>query len=256
MLRRWSCLLCVSAMAMGCEAELQPVITQVAPLNRATGVEITTEPRILVGGGAEIDPTDRKVVLYDVTGGARMTVGGEVEVVGSTMTYLLKTALEAGHDYQLEILTGAVSGGEIDRVDGSEWPAEPVSWPYHLRFSTGSRPRVRAAYLDTSNRKTVHIYFSQSMNPMVTGPEIQVTDLGGKLMPAEETLWSSESSARLDLLDPLEPASIYTLKVSGKAVGTDGSPLDGDDDGKPGEPDDDFTVQFTGSQKVIRSRLQ
>lgn len=243
-------------MAMGCEAELQPVIAEVTPLNRTTGVDVTIEPRILVGGGAEIDPNDRKVVLYDVTGGAHKTVGGEVEVVGSTITYLLKASLEAGHDYQLELSPGAVSGGEIDRVDGSEWPAEPVSWPYHLSFSTGSRPRVRAAYLDTDNRQSVHVYFSQAMNPMVTGPEIQVTDLGGKLMPAKEVLWSSDSSARLDLSAPLEPASIYTLKVSGKAVAMDGTLLDGDDDGKPGEPDDDFSVRFTGSQKVIRSRLE
>ena len=179
-------------------------------------------------------------------------------VEGSRITYEPGTALEADHDYSLVLEAGSVTGGSLDMLDGSEDPQEPLTWPYRLRFSTGSRPRVRGAYLEGSGSDTpaVVVRFSQPMNPIVTGKEIQVLDAGGKPMATETPVWLDTSSVEVELGSELDPTGIYTLKVGRAAIGEDGILLDGDDDGTAGGKNDDFAVRFTGSQAVIHSRLQ
>jgi len=249
--------LCVLLLPLvGCGADTRPVFVEATPLNGSTAIDSAAQPRLVVGDQAAIDAELRRVVLYDVTGGGRLTVPGKIEVVGSReLTYSPKATLEAGHEFRLEVTASALTG-EFDLLDATESPDEPVGWPYALRFSTRSRPRVRAAYLDPDG-PSVTVRFSQPMDPVATGKAISVSDLGGQPVPASAgVVWLDDQSARIDLSISLDSTGLYTLEVSGKAQARDRTLLDGDDDGTPGEPSDDFTVRFTGSQRVIRSRLK
>ena len=240
---------------LGCGEDLQPVIRKVSPLNGATGVDTIQQPVVKVASNISVDPYDRKIVLHDVTGGARKTVPGIVEVEGTTITYQPKAALEAGHRYQLELTGASIVGTDgITQVDGSEAPHEPLSWPFRLEFQPGSAPKVRAAYLESG--PSILVRFSQPMNAAVTEKQIQVLDLGGKPLSIKTPAWLDDQSVRVDLGGALDPVGLYTLSVARDAAGQDGILLDGDDDGNPGEANDSFSVQFTGSQKVILSRLK
>jgi hypothetical protein len=235
-----------------CGEDHQPIISATTPLNGSTAIDTSMQPEVRAGGA--VDPYDRKIVLFDVTGGARKTVPGTVGVEGSTITYEPTSgALLDGHDYQLELMAGSITGDLLDEVDGSESPLETLSWPYRLGFRIGSCPRVRAIYLEKG--PSILVRFSQPMNAAVTQKEIQVLDLGGKPMNLDTPVWTDTQSVRLGLPADLEATGLYTITVDGKASGEDGILLDGDGDGKPGEPNDNFSIQFTGSQKVILSRL-
>jgi hypothetical protein len=249
----------------GCGSDLRALVKQVLPLNGATAVDLTVRPQITLIDGAAIDllPSEaRKVVLYDVTAGAKKTVAGSVVAEGATITYEPEEALPLDHQFLLEIkkegcdpagsCSPTITGEEIEDIDGSEWPEEPISWPLKLGFSTGSRPRVRAAYLD--DRRVV-VRFSQPMNPVASEKAIQIEDMAGKSLTFGVPVWIDEQSVQVVLEDPLEVAAIYTLRVKRDAIGQDGTLLDGDDDGRPGEPDDNFSAKFTGSQRIIMSRL-
>jgi hypothetical protein len=250
---RAACLLAV-VLLLACGEELEPVISKVSPLNGATHVDVVLEPTVEAAGGSAVDPYERKIVLFDVTGGGRKTVPGTVAVEGTTITYEPQGALQDGHEYLLELLSGSITGSEdSDEVDGSESPHEPLSWPYRLGFRTGSRPRVRAAYLQSG--PSILVRFSQPMNAIITGNQIQVVDLGGKPLSLGTPIWVDTQSVRVDVEEDLDPVGLYTLKVGREATAEDGILLDGDNDGKAAEPDDDFSVQFTGSQQVILSRL-
>jgi hypothetical protein len=245
--------------AVGCGGEeSRAVIRQVSPLNGSTRIDTDLKPEVRVASAASVDPYQRRIVLYDVTGGGQTTVAGNVAVEGSRITYQPGAALQADHDYSLVLEPGSVTGESVDMLDASEDPQEPVTWPYRLRFSTGSRPRVRAAYLQGAGSKSqaVVVRFSQPMNPIVTGKEIQVLDAGGKPMVTGAPVWLDTSGVKVALDGDLDPVGIYTLKVGRAAIGEDGILLDGDDDGTPGGKNDDFAVRFTGSQEVIHSRLQ
>jgi len=241
-----------------CGSDPHAVIRKVSPLSRATDVDTLIQPVVVVGGGAAVDARDDRVVLYDVTAGGKGRVGGTVEVDGSTITYGPTEPLTTGRDYQLVLEAGSVTGGALDHVDESESPRESVSWPFRLGFRIGSRPRVRAAYLESSSSDSprVVIRFSQPMNPTAIGEQIQITDLGGKPLEVGALVWSDAQSVELDLAQALDPAGVYTLEVSRDAISEDGILLDGNDNGTPGEGNDHYSVQFTGSQRVIRSRLE
>lgn len=255
---RWMLAFVLVGWGCGADNDTHPIVTSVTPPSRATRVDTAIQPEIQLAGGASVDPYDRKIVLYDVTGGARMTVAGNVAVEGTRVTYEPGAALVSGRDYRLVLEVGSVTGDSLDQLDGAESPEEPLSWPYALSFRTGSRPRVRAAYLKDGSTSSpdVLVRFSQPMNPIVTGQQIQVLDQGGKPLKISTPIWLDTDSARVELDEELDPTGIYTLRVGHEAIGEDGILLDGDDDGTPGEKADDFTAQFTGSQKVIQSRLE
>lgn len=251
--------LALALVLAGCGGdEITALVTGVTPLNRATRVDTAVQPQIRLAGGAAVDPYNRNIVLYDVTGGARLTVAGNVSVEGTVITYQPGAPLEADHDYSLELVAGSVSGDGLDPLDRSESPEEMLEWPYKLTFRTGSRPRVRAAYLEdpTSKSPSVLIRFSQPMNPITTAQQVQVQDTGGKPLAQGTPVWLDTSSMRVELEGSLDPAGIYTLLVGRTAMAEDGILLDGDDNGSPGGPNDNFSAKFTGSQKVIRSRLE
>lgn len=256
---RWRLCLSVCLLA-GCGAETRALVQSASPKNGSSAVLVATKPTITFTAGVTLDARSRRVVLYDVTAGARLTVAGTVEVEGSVVTYSPKDLLAAGREFELEVQRGAASwaeGGDISERDGSESPEEDLLWPYRLRFSTQSRPRVRAAYLERDDETfRVVVHFSQAMNPLVTGPEISVLDMASAPVKGKVPLWSGSDMARMTLTSALDAASLYVLKVGRKSTATDGTLLDGDADGTCGEASDDYSVQFTGSQPVIRSRLK
>lgn len=234
----------------GCESDPDALIQYSQPLNGETAVDFSINPEIKFSGGAGIDLfpiVDRKVVLFDVTGGARATVPGEAQLEGARLTYVPLAPLPADHEFQLEIKRQAFGeGGRFHEVDATEWPDEPISWPYLLTFDTGSRPRVRSAYLDrVEERQLIIINFSQPMNPVVTNQEIQLLDFIGNSLAISEPIWTGAQSVELEVEVPLEIASVYTLAVSSKALAEDGSLLS-----------ESFSAKFTGSQQVIRSRFR
>jgi len=262
--------LLATAALCGCGADSTLALIQsTSPLNGATSVDRTVKPTIVFIDGAAVDllPAQAaKVVLFDVTGGARQTVVGSVLAEGETITYEPTAAeLAAGHEFELVVKQAwcqtpatctrpTVDHEEAAQTDGSEWPEEPLTWPYKLRFSTKSAPRVRAAYLDGG---AIHLRFSQSMNPAMTQDQIKVTDITSTAVKLSNPVWADEQrSLRLDLGAQLGATSVYTLTVDRAAIGEDGTLLDGDGDGKPGEPNDSFSAKFTGSQQIIQSRLK
>jgi Bacterial Ig-like domain len=261
--------LVVIASLVGCGSDsTQALIQSTNPLNGTTSVERTIKPTITFIDGAAVDllPSQAaKVVLFDITGGARQTVVGSVLANGETITYEPSVSeLAAGHQFELVIkeewcqtastcTRPTVAHEEASQSDSSEWPEEPMTWPYKLRFSTKSAPRVRAAYLDGGG---IHLRFSQPMNPAMTQDQIKVTDIASTVIKLSNPVWADgQKSLRLDLGVELGATSVYTLTVNRAAIGEDGTLLDGDEDGKPGESSDSFSVKFTGSQQIIRSRL-
>jgi len=242
--------------AAGCSSGPEPILSRVTPLNGSTAVDPSTLPVLEVPDRATLDASNRKVVLYDVTSGAHLTVSGAVEIMGGILTYHPQDPLAANHAFRLEVDRAAISGKELNELDGSEAPEEPLTWPYRLWFSTKSCPRVRSAYLESDvSPPRVVIHFSQPMDPVATGKAIQVLDLTQKPVAAKPVVWRDSSTAQLDLTQALDPATPYSLRVGADAVSDDAIRLDGNDDGAPCGPADDFSVAFTGSQSVIRSRL-
>jgi hypothetical protein len=244
------------------------LIQSTNPRNGTTSVERTIKPTISFIDGAAVDllPVKAaKVVLFDVTGGARQTVVGSVLAEGETITYEpTASELAAGHQFELVVKEAwcqtastctrpTAAHEEAAQTDSSEWPEEPLTWPFKLRFSTKSSPRVRAAYLDGG---AILLRFSQPMNPAMTQDQIKVTDIASTVIKLSNPVWADgQQSLRLDLGAKLGATSVYTLTVNRMAIGEDGTLLDGDEDGKPGESNDSFSVKFTGSQQIIRSRL-
>jgi len=246
----------LTVLLLGCGTDAGPIIRDLFPLNRATDVDTGIQPRVEVGVGASIDADAGRVVLYDVTAGGKGRVGGVVVIEGQALIYQPSAPLQSGRDYALVLESGSVTGDALDQVDESESPREPVSWPFRLEFRTGSRPRVRGAYLEPGEPPRVVVRFSQPMNPLTTGKQIQVEDLGGVVVPASTPVWLDTQSVEIGLTQALDPVSVFSLTVNREAAATDGILLDGDDDGVPGEASDGFSAQFTGSQAVIRSRLR
>jgi hypothetical protein len=246
--------LLLAATVTGCGAETRPLLLRTVPLNGSTLVELGISPVLELAGSATVDATSRRLVLYDITAGARKTVSAVIEAEGSTLTYKPKEPLPADHSFELAMERETVAGSTLDEVDASEWPEEPIAWPYRLWFSTASRPRVRAAYLEREVPR-ITIYFSQPMDPVVTSKQIEVLDLTHKSWPAKTPAWDdSNRRVRLELAAPLDPATPYILRVGADAVAENTTRLDGNDDGIPGGPEDSFSAPFTGSQAVISSR--
>jgi hypothetical protein len=238
----------------GCGGKVEPVIKRTLPLPGSTAVDTSIIPLIEVGAGGKIDGNERKIVLFDVTSGARLTVAAQIEIGGTILTYRPQQSLAPNHDFELVMEQGSITGEKLDEVDASESPAEPFSWPYRLWFSTKERPRVRSAYLEAGPAVLVH--FSQAMNPISTSSAIHVLDLTRKPVPQREIVWLDEQSIRLSLTPPLDVSLPYTLQVEQSAESARGTHLDGNDDGTPGGADDTFGAEFTGAQPVIFSRLK
>ena len=242
------------------------LIQAVDPLNGATLVASDIKPRIELTGSAGIDALYKKVVLYEVTGGAKLTVGGEVEVSGSTLTYLPKNPLRANAEFSLDISDKAISGDDFDKVDVSESPDETLGTKfgsqliYRLSLSTRSCPRVRAAYLEQQGSSTrISIRFSQKMDHTATGAAIQLLDNNFKNPQAiSKAVWTDSdfTSLYVDTSKALASDSIYVLKVASTAKAADQTGLDGNRNWKCGETKDDFFMKFTGAQTVIFTRLQ
>jgi hypothetical protein len=93
------------------------------------------------------------------------------------------------------------------------------------------------------------------MDQVVTSEQFQVLDQAGGAVPLGRTVWVEDSSARIDMKQELEPAGLYSLHISGGAQAADGTRLDGDGDGQPGEAKDSLVLQFTGSEQIVRSRI-
>lgn len=237
-----------------CGEEAQPLLRQVFPANGTTLVDLASAPRLELAESASIDASSRKLVLYDVTAGARKTVSAVIELAGTTLTYRPNAPLPADHSFELTLDRTLASGAGLDEVDASEWPDEPIAWPFRLWFSTASRPRVRAAYLEPEGPR-ITIYFSQPMDPALTSKQIEVLDLAQKSWPTRAVSWDDGNRrARVELGAPLDAATPYTLRVGAGAAAENTTPLDGNDDGVAGGAEDSFSAAFTGSQVVILSR--
>ncbi len=239
----------------GCGSSTRPIIARLTPLSGSTNQYPDVTPVLVAGSGVSIEPDGRRVVLYDVTAGARMTVAASIEVAGSQLTYKPREPLPADHDFELVVERGALIGEGLDEVDDSERPDEPIVWPFRWGFSTSPRPRVRAAYFDRkqgSGRVTVR--FSQPMDPAATGNQIQIVDIFGKALPVAGVVWPDSASAQIDLSQPLDPAEPYRLEVGAQALAENGLRLNCDGDAVDGETDDSFSAAFTGSQPIIHSR--
>ena len=220
-----------------------------------------------MGGGVEINATPPKVVLYDITGGGKVKVGATVEVVGSTLTYIPAKDLMPLRRFLLEVRQSAVNGGEFLLEDISEKPQESIPWKrswwaspkastegtFHLRFSTLSHPRLTSAYQENDR---IHLIFSQAMDRATTTKEIQLLDaITKKAMTLTQTVWPSALHAYIQPATALSTSQLYKLKVGARSLAADKTYLDGNDNGKAGEADDDFCAKFTGFQKTIFSRL-
>ena len=266
------CLLTLSTLVIVLSACSDPrsLIQDVSPLNGSTLVDYTVKPVIEVTGAAGVDVMDRKVVLYEITGGAKLTVGGDVEADGPTITYYPTKPLRANAEFAMEVKTNAITGDEFDKVDASEGPVEEtLAFPspalYRLHFSTRSCPRVRAAYHQIVNgRSRIIVRFSQKMSTSSTNKAIVVMDNTLNQLAASSVVFTGTDNRDLyvDLTKDLtkEPDKngimIYTLWVKKSATSADNTGLDGNANWKPGEKTDDFYMKFTGRQSVIFSRLQ
>jgi hypothetical protein len=249
----WALGLVAMAHLGACGLDTQPMIAKTAPLNGSTAIDVATHPTVEAARGASIDGQNRKIVLYDVTAGARKTVAAEIEIVGTTVTYKPAEPLPSDHSFELVFEQGSITGPALDELDGSEQPTEALSWPYRLWFSTSGRPRVRAAYLTVGVPQFITVCFSQPMEPLSTAQAIQVLDLGGTPIATKAPVWIDEQRLRVDVAQQLDLATPYRLRVSGEARSRTDQALDGNDDGTGG---DEFSRGFTGSQPVIFSRLR
>ncbi len=253
----------VLLLAAGCgSGDPESLITRLEPAPGATAVERLIQPIIELTGAAswDLDASAPQLLLYDVTAGAKQRIGGSIEIEGQRATYIPSSDLRDDHDFLLVLERSGIAGlcagaacsnDEVLENDASEWPPEKLSWPLKVRFSTRSRPTVRGVGLDDRNRLTVR--FSQAMNPVVTSPQFSIIDQLGKPVAIETPVWvdARSASARLTIGLELVPTELYTLRIERQAQGADGTRLDGDGDGVPGEIDDHFQLRFTGSQRPI-----
>lgn len=250
-------LVAIAAALGGCSPDARPAVEKLTPLSGSTAVDVSTQPSVEVAVAANLKITQASpgLLLFDVTAGGRKQLAGTIEVSGRTAKFMPKGGLSASRDYELVMQRASIVGERLEDSDASEWPAETIVWPLRVRFSTRTAPRVRAVYLDD---KALFVRFSQPMNQVVTAKQFKLVDqLKQAVKLAGPVLWVGDdsSSARLDLPEALDPAGLYTLTVSASARGADGAPLDGDGDGRLREKDDSFSVQFTGSQRVVLSRF-
>ncbi len=238
------------------------LLRHVSPLAGSSAVDPQIHPtlELALTAGWEIDPKAPQLLLYDVTAGARARVGGTLEIEGQRATYIPGADLPRDHDFLWVLtrhgITGLCAGtacnnDDLAERDASEWPEEPLHWPIEIPFTTRSNPTVRAVYLTKSNEFVVR--FSQAMDPVTTSPQFALKDDLGHAIPLGPAVWidAESKSARFLITTPLAPTGLYTLTVKQQALGADGSPFDGDGDGRGGETDDDFSLRFTGSQGAI-----
>jgi hypothetical protein len=264
-----SCALALALMTLvaGCGSDdPESLITRLEPVPGATAVDRQIRPVIELTSAAswDIDAGAPQLLLFDVTGGAKQRVGGTIEIEGQRATYIPASDLRDDHDFLLVLERSGVAGlcagaacsnDEVLENDASEWPPEKLSWPLEVRFSTRSRPAVRGVGLDGAGRLTVR--FSQPMDQVVTSPQFSLRDQLGQPVTLGPAVWIDKAtqSARLAIDATLEPTELYTLRIERQAQGADGTRLDGDGDGEPGEIDDFFQLRFTGSQRpVVLSR--
>ena len=257
--------LALAVLIWGC-SDPRGLVQNVSPLNGTTLVNDTVQPVIELTGSAGVDGQNRRVVLYEVTGGAKLSVGGEVVVEGPVITYEPNKPLKRQAEFSLEVLESAITGDEFDRVDATEGPVdevlnfkEPVL--YNLRFSTRSCPRVRAAYHQVKDDGTSRIIvrFTQKMSSAATSKSIAVVEnTFKKTLPAHAPVFTSANNmdVHVDLKQALDKTQIYTLWINKTATSADNTGIDGNGNFKPGEANDHFYMKFTGAQSVIYSRLQ
>ena len=94
------------------------------------------------------------------------------------------------------------------------------------------------------------------MEQVPTNGQFTLFDELSNELPLNNPVWIDLSTVRLDIeVTTLDPAGLFTLVVGREAIALDGTTLDGDDDGVPGEADDEFSVKFTGSDEIVKSRL-
>ncbi|MCB9555000.1 MAG: Ig-like domain-containing protein [Deltaproteobacteria bacterium] len=243
---------------VACATDFRPVLAALDPPNRATNVALSATPVIEFADDVAIDLQEgqRRFVLYDVTRGGRVTVPGRVEIDGRRLRYLPDQLLEVAHDYRIELAQDIASGDKLLDVDGSEWPDEPIAWPFTLTFRTRSGARVRALYQDFSRDfSRLVVRFSQPMDQTSDVERYQLFDATNTRIELAAPVWIADDTVRLDLRAQLEPADVYELWISRRIRSEDAFELDGNDNGVVGEDGDDYVVQFTGSQKVVRSRI-
>jgi len=247
----------------GCGSDSNALIQYASPLPGSTAVPTDVVVEIQLHHDAELDENllsrknSRVIVLYDVTGGGKFTVGGTISAGIASFAYRPTAALRAGRTFALEMKRSAVLGSGFDETDGVMWPDEPITWPYRLTFTTASAPRVRGAYLQESDgEQRVVVYFSQAMDMVASSGSVSVLD-GVTRAPVKlgRPVWVSDTEVEVRPERPLAPASLYVLKVDTTATAADNTRFDGNANGKPGENTDAFCAQFTGSQEVIFSRL-
>lgn len=271
-MRTWSfaLIVCYVMCCSACSGGFRAVIVAADPFNGTTAV-ITTEarpetperiwgPKIEFADGVRIEapPGEKRVLFQRLEGNQRTELAGALHVEGTQVTFVPETALARDRDYELVVERTALVGENLDEVDRSELPEELITWPYRLRFSTRSVARVRAVYLTSNtddNITSITLHFSQSMNPIASSKRFSVTDVSTNQLTITDEIWLDGNRVRLDLDGLLDPVALYTLKVAHDAQAEDGALLDGDGDGIAGEPNDDFVVQFTGSQAIVVSRL-
>ncbi|MBW2733109.1 MAG: hypothetical protein JRH20_12015 [Deltaproteobacteria bacterium] len=252
----------------GCNSDPQALLQKLAPLMGSTAVDVRTIPAITLAPGAywQFHRDNPQLKLFDVTSGERVGVAGGIRLEGQRAAFEPERELFAQRDYELVLERSAIGGdcdsagcrGDVTDRDGSEWPEEPLNtWPLTLRFSTRSLPQVRAVYFHDQRR--LYVRFSQGMDRLLTGARIHVLDEVREPVDISPMVWQGEgvTTARFEILSPLDATGLYTIVVGELAESADGLRLDGNGNGVPGENHDDFTAQFTGSQGVIvDSRLK
>lgn len=245
-----------------CSGDPQALVQRLEPLMGSTAVDVRTLPAITLAAGArwQFDRDNPQLRLFDVTSGQRVGVAGGIRLEGQRAAFEPDRELFDDRDYELVLERSAIGGdcdsagcqGDVTDRDGSEWPEESLgAWPLTLRFSTRPLPQVRAVYF--RDRRQLYLRFSQGMDPLITGAKISVLDELKQEMEISPIVWQGEAAttARFEILSPLDATGLYTLVVGELAEAADGTRIDGNGNGIPGENHDDFTVQFTGSQSVI-----
>lgn len=250
-------LVMVCSVGAGCGADFRPTIASVIPLNGATAIGTDFQPVIKLATDVDVvlEEGDRHLVLIDLTDKKR-TISGQILIEDEVLTYQPNEPLKPNSRYEIVIDQGIASGDKLLDVDGSEWPEEPLTWPFRVQFATQSAPRVRAVYLDRSRAQPrLYVRFSQPMNQVDSDGMFSLVNDIGSALQLSRPIWVDNSSARLDIKAGLLPEELYTLTVDGSIQASDGTKLDGDADWIPGEAKDSFTAQFTGSEEIILSRL-
>lgn len=247
----------VAITVAGCGTDFRPAVRALTPLNGATAVETDVLPAVEVASGAQVDAGGGRVTLVERVAGGVRTVAGEIEIVDNRLTYRPEQPLLEGRRYELVVEQDALRGKKLLDVDASESPQEPLQWPLRARFLTASAPQVRGVYLEPVGRRgRLLVRFSQPMDQVVSNDQFLVIDQISTELSLGKPVWIDEASVRLDIDAELDEGGLYTLQINRDARGRDGSHLDGDADGRAGESDDNFVVQFTGSQRIVLSRLR